>query len=398
MAVCNLFKKLDKTTGNFMVFSQYVEDLTKSISQSSQYKVSPSKFICLNINYNDYDNISFPTRLQNYFENGCAFLRSNNIENNNLSWNSGDWNPEISKNLFWNCLNQAGFLSRNDYNNTVNEIKYIGEINLESYDEHDGMGYSEIYCYIPNEGKEMSVEWILNSSNLNVFTTGNDFVEGYSAEDGNENLLRIDGVSTIDYSMDASVSLNFDEPITIESKSFEFNTIIVLYDILSIDNEGNITKRYENIPLGIYLPGLINNGSVDNFVTKFISSNEIYGAGTSYGLRICSRIVVSPTGSIIESVQSDSQDYAMVSYTLSEMSKTIEKMNEVVSGIHQNQQLLKNTLAIFKNSKTNVPYVKEIDGKHYWFVNGKYAYSTGAEAYDNTDIQSFIDSYDNELK
>jgi hypothetical protein len=36
---------------------------------------------------------------------------------------------------------------------TSPNIKYIGDINIYSNQEVDGMSYNEIYCYIPNDAK-----------------------------------------------------------------------------------------------------------------------------------------------------------------------------------------------------------------------------------------------------
>ena len=59
-------------------------------------------------------------------------------------------------------------------------------------------------------------------------------------------------------------------------------------------------------------------------------------------------------------------------------------MNEVISNSFKVQQNLQDMLAIFKNNRINTPYIKEIAGKSYWFVNGK---NTGAIAQDETTSQ-----------
>ena len=46
-------------------------------------------------------------------------------------------------------------------------------------------------------------------------------------------------------------------------------------------------------------------------------------------------------------------------------------MNTVISNIIKQSQDIKDTLAIFKNNRINVPYIKEINGSKFWFVNGK---------------------------
>ena len=110
MAVCNRFNTLNKISGNFMLFSQYVEDITKNYVEGDNWKIVPSNFIAMDIDYslvnnlvrpnNEELNVAIPKYLQNYFENGCAYGRG--LE-------GFDWNSEKSKNLFWNALYDCGF-------------------------------------------------------------------------------------------------------------------------------------------------------------------------------------------------------------------------------------------------------------------------------------------------
>lgn len=167
MAVCNIFNKLSKNTGNFLTFSQYSEDLTKGATQYEAYRVVPSKFIVMDVDYNKISqtlnsfysddegkslltgdlNQDLPRYFRDYYENGCAYLRSNY---------NGDWNPKLSANMFWNTLYKANMLTTTENENLnyfINEVRYIGDINIQSYDEKSGEGYSEIYCYIPSEAK-----------------------------------------------------------------------------------------------------------------------------------------------------------------------------------------------------------------------------------------------------
>lgn len=389
MAVCNLFKPLNPG-GNFLMFSQYAEDLTKMTSKSN-YRVSPSKFMALNLNYAQYDNKTFPDTLQNKFENGCAYLR-----NNPDLINGGEWSPTISSNLFWACLCSEGLINQIKIESSKTEPIYIidggcyyGDINLQSHDTHEGMGYSEIYCYIPNESHKQNIVCsIPEQSTIVKYDKG--FCEGY------DNIK----CGYMEYLPDFNFEFNTMSDDT--AKSFEFNTIIVFYDIYE-DNDP--VAKATSIPLGIYLTGEIVNGVVSNPVTKYVSNEDIYGAGTSYGLRICSRFTVTPnqdgikTGDIkTVNITTDSGDYASLSYVLSEMSKTINKMNDVVDNIHQNNQFIKTSLAAFKNSRTNVPYVKKVGDAYYWFVNGRNTYiALNSFPYDPKVIDDIIDKYDETL-
>ena len=72
MAVCNIFNSLANTTGTFLTFSQYVEDLTRNYAQGDTYKVVPSKFIALNI---DYSNINELIKvIKTYLKDDVAYF------------------------------------------------------------------------------------------------------------------------------------------------------------------------------------------------------------------------------------------------------------------------------------------------------------------------------------
>jgi hypothetical protein len=125
MAVCNLFNTLENPSGNFMMFSQYVEDITKGSVIGDDWKVVPSRFVALNIDYSKVNemvkpkgedpdlNMAIPKYLQNCFENACAYARVNYTSFTQRVGNksSADWTADISRNLFWNFLFDGGFLT-----------------------------------------------------------------------------------------------------------------------------------------------------------------------------------------------------------------------------------------------------------------------------------------------
>lgn len=374
MAVCNLFKSITKDTGTFFTFSQYTEDLTKMATQNGLYKVTPSKFIALNIDYSKFNNETFPNVLQNDFENGCAYLREKD---------GSEWNPKISSNIFWNMMYEKGLISSTGTDvqkdtsiEYINEVKYVGEINLQSYDEHAGMGYSEIYCYIPNEAKRTYLGVNFNSSEIDdVIIYQNTYAVGYTEEEYNR--LKNEGIDIeipkgTEYVYNEDVKLEFDTKVPTNNNDalFNINTIIVLYDVV-YSNGGLLDIQYSNIPMGLYITGKINDdGSVTNTVTKHVNNEDIYNTGTAYGLRICSRFTPSLDNNPNINITTDSS-YAAICKVMSEFSKTQAKMNEVVESIYATHGMFKEELSMFKNYRANIPYIKSINGKNYWFVNGQ---------------------------
>lgn len=369
MAICNVFKELTKNNGTFFTFSQYAEDLTINQSNSS-YKVVPSKFMCCDVDYSLFSNITLPALLQNNFENGCSFLRS---KMNN------EWTPDISKNVFWNEVGKNLFKIDDSNSNIV----YVSDINIQSYTEKDSVGYNEIYCYIPNEAKQSKYNFISNeTSSYHVY--GNEYICGYTEKDLDfTGLLPINNIYIKDtdelseknlyaykYSYTEELLLDFDNPEVVDGNKFSFNTIVVFYDVY----EGDVLK-YTSIPLGMYVSGIIEDGVMNNSITKFVSNDDIYSSGTSYGLRICNRFTISSNGTIIktDSNVTGGEDlmYPALSQAMSAMVDSQAKLDQLINGINDYQQGIKDHLAKFKNYRTNVPYIKLINNVPYWFINGK---------------------------
>lgn len=398
MAVCNTFKKLSKETGTFLTFGQYVEDLTAWKVLSNYYNIVPSKFVAIDCQTKLYDNRSFPQALQELFENGCACFK-NDAE--------FKWNPSYTKTLFWNTLFNIGVLQKESVASTdyIKGIKYVGDINIQSYNEVDGMGYSEIYCHIPNEAPAQKYSFYTNSNSINKVITRsyNSVIEGFKEGElnGAEQLTLLPKTSEgneYEYKLtnDYTFSWEDDSLITtkLEDSSFKVNLIVVLYDILDSDNQ----KTYENIPMGIYVTGLFKNGNIQNAITKYVSNEDIYNSGTSYGLRICTKFVAAGVEDnyVIKEVTCEDNNHADLSRVLSQLSISQNKMDEILNNKYMVDQNYKNLLAVFKNSKTNVPYIKRVNDNDYWFVNGKMLGPSITEnlfePYSNTDIKNMINS------
>lgn len=371
MSICNIFNEFNKPTGNILMFSQYTKDLTKGNARDESYKIIPSKFMAMDIDYNSISvpmvgdtknlNIDIPTFFQNFYENACAYCESNIEE---------PFTPNNAKSLFWNAMDISNMIGSTytegngfkKYNNSY--IQYIGNINMQSFDEYNGMGYSEIFCYIPaeHEYKNYNITYIDGEDHV---VNPNNTIEGYEES--------IDKYSK-SYYKTASIQLEEVSPDT-QPVLYNINTIVILYDIYSKNIDGDYIKLYDDVPMGMYFTGVLDeNNGVTNSITKYISNEDAYGMGTSYGLRICSRFTVTPNNININSIDVNSDgnnNYSAFCQVMTKMSENIDKMNEVISNSFKVQQNLQDMLAIFKNNRINTPYIKEIAGKSYWFVNGK---------------------------
>lgn len=411
MAVCNTFSKLSKETGTFLTFSQYMEDLTAWKTESKYYKIVPSKFIAVDCKPTNYTNITLPKMFQEYFENACACFKNTSAMPDDIdNMVTYGWSPEHAKVLFWNMMLGDSKPEEGETDDldayhegliNISDIKYVGDINLQSYNTVDGMGYSEIYCHIPNEAP--AYEYGVNTADYSVphSITKNygDIIEGFKNGDlsGWEKLSLKE---VYEYNLDKSYEFSWEDVTNkslkkkLEDKSFNINMIVVLYDIW---NDNNVI--FSGIPMGIYITGLIgDDGNITNPITKYVANEDIYNSGTSYGLRICSRYVVSEgtDNYVVKEVTVEDNNYSDLSRVLSQLSISQGKMDEVINKTYNTEQNYKNLLAIFKNSRTNVPYIKIVNNESCWFVNGKLIGPSVVDgvydAYTNDEIDYLLNS------
>lgn len=392
MSVCNIFNELNSSGGTFLTFSQYTEDLTRELSDPQGYHISPSKFIALNIDYKDFDNTSLPQMLQNYYENCCAFFKDTL---------GNDWSPNVAKSLLINTLVEQNLLTLYDEKNKkLCEISYIGDINMVSSNTVDGLSYNELFCYIPNDAKKANYK-ITKTDEGQEFEYNENYIKGYSNSDEPPLSGKL-SYSTrytynAEYNIEKFINNKNNNSIINTTDNFTFNTIIVLYNIYSINSNGDMSATFTNIPMGIYFTGPIKNNEMINAVTKYVSSEDVFGSGTSYGLKICTRFTASPVGSKIVGVNVSTENTS-TSLVMSEMSKTLNSINKMIANNATNLELLKTSLATFKNDRTNVPYIKTINGDNYWFINGR---NTGIlsnnKHYTNTEVDTGIDDFDKTL-
>lgn len=398
MSVCNIFNTLNISGGTFLTFSQYTEDLTRELSNPQGYHISPSKFIALNINYNSFyneddkkpnnkysGNKELPKMLQNEYENACAFFRDKYV----------DWTPNHARMLLINTLIEKGLLKLNtdSKNPELCEISYIGDINMVSSDTIDGLSYNELFCYIPNDAKKANY-YINQTDKGEPIKYTDTYIKGYDSSDE----LPLSGqIYNTYYTYNTQYSI-INAQLKNSESEFVFNTIIVLYNIYSINNNGDMTEIYTNIPMGIYFTGDVQeDGTLSNTVTKYVSSNEVFGSGTSYGLKICTRFTASTVGSKIVGINTSTES-ASTALVMSEMYKTLNSINKIIANNATNLELLKTSLAAFKNDRTNVPYIKNIDGHNYWFVNGRnIGILVNIDNYTYEEVDTGIDDFDKTL-
>lgn len=398
MAVCNIFSPLSNPTGNFLMFSNYTDDMNRYRVQDSKYRVAPSKFYAVDVDFDDVIktagivgnelNVEIPRLFQNMYENWIAFSKNNPDRGLDLYKTlilPGDNNiseAEYRKRLFWSFLHRCGFITRASEDSDISNIMYSGGISLESYDNHGGEGYGEIVCHIPSESNLINyhVDFDALNNYINIVEDGSGlggiqkaYIEGYSGKDEipvpgelvdrdtHMTAVGSTDIITKEDPVDGSTSYKFN--------SYKFNMVIVYYDI---KQDGTVIES--DIPMGVYFTGnFSDNNTMSNGKTVYIQNKDVFGASTTYSLRICTRYTVNPNRYGIDAnIEVDPDDKANISILLSKMADNIDAMNEVLKSAHSENSINKDLYNIFKAGRVNVPYIKVIGGNYYWFVNGKH--------------------------
>lgn len=441
MSKCNIFKPLASKTGEFLMFSQYTEDITKEQSMKSTYRVVPSKFVALDLNidkafnnpnqdpagphpfiktptednpeyrmdWNDASisgvNTIIPQIFQSYYENAVTYCRDimggdytvDGITKNDLE------DVEYATNSLWDCLRRFNFITektptdnggKTDYN-YYDEVKYIGDINIHSNRNKDSFNYDEILCYIPADDDEYYYRfddgegqlffhvdeganirgWNPNSYPFNYPLSIKNIVgltdpKGYVVRGANKPMLNFAG----NQEYTPTPRHNGQENV-----EYNINAIIVFYDVLNSEPGEDPVYLHRNRPMGIYFTGMADFNEEDhkvkglkNTITKYITNNDAYGQGSSFALRIMSRYVPTPNSTNYEiEVSTESGDYESIAESMGLIADAIVEMNRNYRINREQIQVFKDHLAQFRNNRTNVPYIRMVNGYPYWFVNGR---------------------------
>lgn len=237
------------------------------------------------------------------------YTSTNIIEKLNIINNKyiNDNNIDFKKN-FWNDFKEII---------TIDTIHYIDEINIQSYNSLGEVCWDEIFCHVPCEAKSNKYDNV----GVDEIPTGNT------------------GVIREEY-----------------KNYFTINNIILFYNIYDIYDNILI----EDIPLGWFIPV--------QPIIKTVYSDDIYGSGTSLGIRICTAYSSNSQLANIEITSDVNNDIIDVLCSLGDSAK---KMVEISEEIANKIQINKELYSIFKNSSTNVPYVKKSGDDYFWFINGK---------------------------
>lgn len=456
---CNIFKPISNDTGEFLMFSQYTDDLTKEDPAKGSYRVVPSRFAALELNvgtctdgtvsggFTDFINASeegapatsntalnkyLSQYLQSYYENSVCLVKDilgYDEKNKEMYWDRDAIENDsdgYATALLWNALEKWNLIHYDGEKDAFPELKFIGDINIHSDRHADGMNYNDIYCYIsPSDsekyyGLKEIKKFPGKNGNMNSFplSSGGDpsdpgyydyskTIMGWTqaaypinnggidckprSDGGSYNLTEVPSGGKYPEITDVR---NREEQDS--NKYFTFNCIILFYDVYDDLDAEEPTRIHYNRPLGIYFTGPVqifpDEENVDttlaegfrNQVTKYVSHEDIFGQGTGWSVRLMTRVVATPNASSYAITVDGGDDYETVAGAMGVIANAIADIRTDMKLQSENYQLMKDHLAIFKNTRTNVPYVKSVlvpgeeNAVEFWFVNGR---NTGQRVY-----------------
>ena len=484
---CNIFKPLSNDAGEFLMFSQYADDLTREDPGKGSYRVVPSRFAALRLNLDQFLNhISESDKelmdgeesedanivalnrnlsryLQSYYENMVCTVKESlgkledpdNTFNEEMYWDL-DFDPDpqtesttrtpldgYAGQMLWSFLEDTGLITYTPADTNVGtdenpmitpygtfpELKFIGDINIHSDRMADGMHYNDIYCYIsPTDDsywyKTEQIEGFWNGANKEkIFPLlDEECILGWThaSYPPNNGGIGVDPrpVSASYYNIGEHHKIVFpeDSPSQPERRhqdgdkniAWDFNCIIVFYDIVhDLGLEDGPVLLHKNRPLGIYFTGAaasetnpqdMNASDDDGMgqrlrgqVTKYVSHEDIFSQGSGWSVRLMTRVVVTPNASSYTFFVDGGDDYGTMAGALGSIAEAIADIRTDMRLQAQNYQLMKDHLAMFKNYRTNIPYVRNVLGIDYWFVNGR---NTGQRVYLPEPVVYEFRSYD----
>lgn len=268
-----IFDEIRAKDSTVYSFTTNNQDLTRLISDAGSQTSVPSKFVCLKLpkwaDVPDGERQLFldpaqfgttplitdpnqlvPALLQNYVENlvGYSFLDDNTTF-------------DLTEIAFWKMLSRVGALSLDEQNGKLVDtlpddlIQYIGDINILNHLKYKGQEYTELYMHIPHDARKVvNPTWEISNSiqgfnKLPLSESGEEFALGLENDVNTINRAIYEelagGGFTSFYDFAQSVDrakLDFNDYGSI-NEDFEFNAILIYYDVITTNSQGNRTTR-----------------------------------------------------------------------------------------------------------------------------------------------------------
>ena len=364
----NLFY-LSGDDNNFISFSNYSESLTGNIL-STDWKLFPSKFLCLYIKLLDVDDHDlyierkewFIKYLVSYYENKLAFLRDYYI-NNDLN---------VEKNLLpLNYLLEALYRLPENYGDDIKDysdigtnddnvkISFVGDITEQDY---NGI-YTDIINVITSSDYakgDIIVDHTLDIYNIE-YPDSTDYLYGWVDANGDYNGPSGYDINPIydyidngknNYYVNSCITGISTEKHDNTEENIKFNILIPLYDLININKDSNTVKLVEDEKIlindveqnGIVLTdsdtGYVKNVPMGIWFSETpveLKRDTKTGYSPSWSLVLSSQFKPFPYSQKIpgEISQNNIKDgYATYAQILIRQNKLLDKLESVISQIN----------------------------------------------------------------
>lgn len=322
--------------GKFYPFEQYNNDLTRSFTGLCH--VYPSK--CMTIKLDDAADLDTVLKRMNA-------KAEQQVNGDKLNYSA------IRDVLYYytKSLVDPDSIPKNDgaKDGTISAPS-VSDINFLSHEPHSGSIYYDIYVSVtPEQGKR----YVIPPSG-SIDEPGKDPVE-------------LSGFDAWSKEFADTASEQFEST----RKDLTFDALILYYDCYVVDPTyatADAQVIIKDMPLGLYV--------LDEEQTIHIKDLSIYGQGTSWATRICSRLTTNSTRNL-DVDPTRINEYSTLTKVLQEFGRSSQIINEYIkedkSKLNQDSKALtpadiKAYLEEFRNqSKVNVPYIKN----NHWYVNGR---------------------------
>ena len=324
--------------GIFIPFLQYNQDLTRSMSGLCQ--VFPSRHVALTLTTSGLSNIQ--TWMKDA-DNECIKLTADVPTPAAIDYG------KVRDVLYQAIYKQTNYKAV-EPNANAEDSPSMGDINFLSHEVLNGWLYNDIYVHVTPEQGMKYIRLQPSGHEESAVHTGFEFnVENNTYAQYNSNRTKM-----------------------------KFNAVVLYYNLHMIDPQSKTADTQVvvlDMPLGIYVP--------EEAVTIKINSAALFGQGTSWSTRICSRLANAETLAIKN--DGKAAEYGTLTKVLSEFGNISEVMKnilhrrEVINNIKTGDVASTSSLALSpedikayleefrQKHAVNVPYIKD----NHWFVNGR---------------------------
>lgn len=407
-----IFKGLRGEGGTFYTFQPAMKDMTLMFSNDTNIKMNFSKFVCVklpewgnidkqslyidpnkleSLNDNstlDNANEFFVKRyLQNYTENLNTHFDTNRIDDNfantselalikSLTSLTDNTTPplqlgEYSTYLTEDNISNTIFRELEDSPQYNQFIQFIGDINLMNHVQKDGQEYLEMYAHIPtSSGKTIDTQFIKNNSIKptlgQIPLVGTEWIAGQetvftNAPTSDKSYAKsVYDTVNLKYDVNAESDLlkidwndleNPESKYKFDNGNFEFNAILVYYDIFDVSDESTVERNLYGI---LILDSFKSNSPTTQEIPTFkkYQPNENQ-SGNSFGFRF-NMMFSNSTNTAVSSCTIN--DYSTISMEL--YMEAMEELKKVAISYSEIQKIYFNLANNFSTIEQTILQLK----------------------------------------